>query len=275
MPARWCQSQNNMNILICFKTVPNLDLLPAADFVADGQLRVDTGFIPAAVNCYDESALEMAREAAQNAKEDVALTALTIGGEASETTLKTLYALGYTHGVRIEPDDDIRFAPERVAAAVAAYAGCYPQDVILTGVQSPEGDNGQMPLLLAERLGWPCVTQVTGLRLVGEGMLEVDSMTDNGGLTQKLRPPVVLAVGDAPSTCLKVPTLKDRMQRSNRPIQVLHFTDFVPVVQSGACLQALRQRQNARQGLVIEGGSSRDKAKVLYETYIKRVLEQL
>lgn len=264
-----------MKLLVCFKLIADLDRLPADYFIADEQLQVNTGFVPSILNCYDESALEMARELAELNGEDVELTALTLGSDAAEATLKTLYALGYAHGLRIDSHDDIRFSPERVAAAVAAYTAGNPQDVIFTGVQSPEGDNGQMPLILAERLGWPCITQVTGIQCLEDGTLEVVSVVDDGILTQRIRPPAVLAVGDAPNTYLKVPTLKDRMQKGRRPVEVIQLEELAPEGEPAIRLVGLNPLNHARQGRVIEGETAHEKVMKLYESYIKDIIEQL
>ena len=43
---------------------------------------------------------------------------------------------------------------------MAAVHLANPLDLIITGCQSSEGQNGQTPFLLAEMLGWPCFTQV-------------------------------------------------------------------------------------------------------------------
>ncbi|MBW6090471.1 hypothetical protein KZ770_10035 [Escherichia coli] len=55
---------------------------------------------------------------------------------------------------------DLRFAPEFVARHIAEWQHQNPLDLIITGCQSSEGQNGQTPFLLAEMLGWPCFTQV-------------------------------------------------------------------------------------------------------------------
>ena len=46
------------------------------------------------------------------------------------------------------------------------------------GSVSSDGNNGKTPLLTAEKLGWPCVTQVIQMELVDEGHLRVTSMQD-------------------------------------------------------------------------------------------------
>ena len=60
-----------MNILVCFITVPDLEMLDDNDWVIDQNLQIDTSFLKPALNIYDESALEIALtllDASENAK---------------------------------------------------------------------------------------------------------------------------------------------------------------------------------------------------------------
>ena len=49
-----------MNILVCFITVPDLEMLEDQDWVVDKNLQIQTDFLKPVLNTYDESALEMA-----------------------------------------------------------------------------------------------------------------------------------------------------------------------------------------------------------------------
>ncbi len=99
-----------MRILGCFKAVPALDLLREEDWVADDRLRVDTEYVKLEWNCFDEGALEMMRklsELSESPDTDTAfeLDALTVGGKKADSFLKILYALGFSHGARVESED--------------------------------------------------------------------------------------------------------------------------------------------------------------------------
>ena len=102
-----------MKILACFKIVPDLDLVAEEDWKADEELRVDTGYVRPIWNCFDESALEMMLKLSDLSEGfDVVyeLSALTVGKKKDESFLKTLYALGYSHGIRIEKEDGCLFS---------------------------------------------------------------------------------------------------------------------------------------------------------------------
>ena len=168
-----------MKILGCFKIVPDLDFIAQEDWMADGQLQVDTSYAKLLWNCFDEGALEMMLKLSDLSEGfDVVyeLNALTVGRLRHETFLKTLYALGFSHAVRVEAEEDVdlRFCPGLIADVTAKYVKeTASQDVIVMGTQSSDGSNMKTPLLLAERLGWPCITQVTALEPVDEKHLRV------------------------------------------------------------------------------------------------------
>jgi electron transfer flavoprotein beta subunit len=106
-----------MNILVCFKVVPDLDQLSGSDWVVDSCSRVETRFVKKMINPYDESALELALKMADQARGSAittSLNALTIADSGANLTLKSLRALGYQEAVRIESDAETDFAPEEI-----------------------------------------------------------------------------------------------------------------------------------------------------------------
>ncbi len=68
-----------------------------------------------------------------------------------------------------------------------------PLELIITGCQSSEGQNGQTPFLLAEMLGWPCFTQVERFTLDAP-FITLEQRTENGLRCCRVRLPAVIAV---------------------------------------------------------------------------------
>ncbi len=267
-----------MNILVCFKVMPELEMLNAEDWVFDGRFHIDTGFVKRVLNCFDESALEMAlklRDTSEDLSAPVELTALTIDGSGAEPFLKTLNALRFKRVVRIGQRDDITFKPTAVAAMVSWFVRQHtPQDVLLMGRQSGLGDSGKSPLLAAERLGWPCITQVSSVEPADEHHLKVTCQVDDGELRQIVRIPCVLGVGDAPHSYLRVPTLKDRMDHGSRPVMVISAPDIQAPEDTIklACLEVIHPQ---RSGIIIQEDSPEDKARRLYSAYLEPRLDQM
>lgn len=269
-----------MKILGCFKVVPDLDLVAEEDWKADDQLHVDTGYVKLLWNCFDEGALEMMLKLSDLSEGfDVVyqLNALTIGKKKYESFLKTLYALNFTHAARIEMEDEINFCPEMIASGIAGYVEkIEKQDVVVLGTQSSDGSNMKTPYLLAEKLGWPCVAQVTGLEPIDENHLRVTSETAEGERVWTVTTPCVIAVGNAPCAYLRIPTLKDKMRLGKKPIEQLTLEELgVSGDKSNVRLVDLKEVDRKRNTVVIEGETPEEKARKLYEDYLKGRLEQL
>ncbi|PAB60089.1 electron transfer flavoprotein subunit beta/FixA family protein [Anaeromicrobium sediminis] len=272
-----------MKILVCFKVVPDLEMLSHEDWIADSDLNIDVSFVKNMLNCFDESALEMALKLSDHSEgfNVFNLTALTIGNKKLDTYLKTLYALRFEKAIRIENNEDIRFLPEVVATVISKYVkDINNQDVIILGRQSGEGDNGKTPLLVAETLRWPCITQVINIEPHKKHSLKVTSMVDGGILTQIIKTPCVLSVGNAPNSYMRVPTLKDKMKYGKTPIDVLDIEEFnieglIKLYSSNCELKGLKKISNEREGIIIAGATPEEKAQILYDSYLKERLEKL
>lgn len=267
-----------MRILGCFKVVSDYDLVADEDWIPDEQLHIDTGYVKLLWNCYDEGALELMlklSDLSEGFGVVYELNALTVGKKKHENFLKILYALGFEHAARAESEEDKVFVPEEIAGMIASYVQKEQnQDVIVMGTGSSDGNNRKTPYLTAEKLGWPCITQVVGMEPVDEAHLKVISETTDGKRIWTVKTPCVLAVGNAPCVYLRVPTLKDKMSRGKRPIE--YVTEFPEEKEdSGVELVDLHVVKHNRDAKVIEGETPEEKAATFYENYLKGRLEEL
>ncbi len=264
-----------MNILVCFKAVSDLEMLFDEDWVFDENLQIDTGFIKPGLNCFDESALEIAlrlRDVSASLEVPLQLNALTIDGAGVTSMLKTLNALRFNRVVRIDNHADIRFSPDAIAFLLSQYVLKHaPQDLLLLGRQSSIGENVKTGPLVAEMLGWPCITQATRIELVDKKHLTVTCQVDDGQLRQTVQTPCVVSVGNAPITYMRVPTLEDRMQFGNRPVEILSAKDFETSGQAEELVD-LEPVYHKRPGRIIEGKTPQAKTRKLYEGYLKKRL---
>jgi electron transfer flavoprotein beta subunit len=261
-----------MNILVCFTTTPEVEMLTDEDWVIDKNLQIDTSFLKPTLDSYDESALEIAltlSDASKNVKVPLELNALTIAGRGATTILKTLNALRFKRVVRIDSHEDLRFRPMAVASVLTQYVLKHaPLDVLLLGRQTSIGENARTHLLVAEMLGWPCITQAIRIELVDRNHLVVTHQMDDGRLRQRIQTPCVLSIGDAPNTFMRVPTLKDRLCSGKRPIEILSIKDFQLSDETEELID-LEVIHHRRAGILIEGKSPEEKARKLYEGHLK------
>jgi electron transfer flavoprotein alpha/beta subunit len=280
-----------MRIAVAFKVTPDFEALResawaaaagAATPVAGETPGVDTRFVRRVLNCFDESALELALRLADQLAESGAaacLEAVTVGGAVTEPYLKTLLALGYEQAARVHTEAALDFAPAVTASLIAAFVArgrhC---DVLMTGVRSGPGDSGTVPFRVAEALGWPCLTPVTEVEPLASARLRVTCAAPDGLLRLTVRAPCVLAVGNAVVSHLRVPTLTDRLRRRDTAIGVLDAADLGLDATAGPAWATvaptgLETVDRSRPGIVVDGASPRDKARKLYDAQLKSLLE--
>jgi len=273
-----------MRILASFKVTPDYEALRAADWAAGVAGRPETRYVRRILNCFDESALELAlrlKEALAARGFPAELGALSVGGAEVDPYLKTLQALGYERVARVDPGAELDFAPLLTSSIIAAFVRRAGRcDLLLLGCRSGPGDSGTVPFLAAEELGWPCLTQVTGLEALADGRVRATCATGEGLLSATLRLPCVLAVGNAVVSHLRVPTLTDRLTCRDRQVDILAADELGVDVAAGrrhetCALQSLEPIDRRRPGVLVGGASPREKARALYEKHLRSVLERL
>lgn len=274
-----------MKALVCFKTMPDLNLRSGQDWEITDLMSVDDGCIKKIFNCYDESALEIALKLSRQIHSNdhhSCLTALTIDGPGSNLFLKHLLALEYDHAVRIEPgkndcqDRDLRFDPMAVAKIIFSYIKHVGhQQLVITGTQGSVGDNGQTGMLIAEHLGWPCISDVTDVKPgPSSDSLIVTSHVESATLIQTIILPVVIVIGNSlDSPYLRVPTLKQKLKAERTKIQQLVPSKIDPdLSQEGPDhknLIKLHQEKVSKICTFIGGDTAKEKAQFLFDQYIK------
>lgn len=298
-----------VRILVCFKVTPDYEALREADWasgegdcsdrsgaaeaggaeagartgrgVADG---VETRYVPRILDCFDESALEMAlrmRDAAAGDGVPVDLSAVAVGGKEVEPHLRTLQALGYERATRVHTYADLDFSPTVTASIIARRVEKADNtDLLMLGCRSGPDDGGTMPFLVAEELGWPCVTQVTEVTVLNDDRVRVAHMVDDGLLRMTVKLPCVLGVGNAVVARLRVPTLTDRLARREAHLEHVQASDLgIDVARALAgescVLTRLEVVRRDRSGLIIGGVTPREKAQALFDSHLTSMIGKL
>ena len=190
--------------------------------------HVDTSYIKKSLNSYDESALELACRCRDNSEEECELSALIIGDKVGDNVLNTLAALGFTRLVRIDANTDREeLSSEEIIGLLLAWLRMQePFDVIVTGIKSGDGNQGKLPIAVAEEMGMRCITHVTEFKARGDEYLEVDWDTDSSHCKANMECPLVLAVGTVASSYLRVPTLADRMKTKGKETEIINASEL-------------------------------------------------
>ena len=169
-----------LQIIVMAKQVIDPEI-PKAAFRIDPsrkQVVVPSNFAPV-VNGFDEHALEAALRIKD--KQDARVTALSAGKNFSITIMRKLVAMGADELIlvqddRLEDTIDSGVAAQILAAAVKKLGG---GDLILCGRQASDWDNAQVPLLLTEALGLPCITLAKNVE-VQDGKVRVTRVIPEG-----------------------------------------------------------------------------------------------
>jgi electron transfer flavoprotein beta subunit len=283
---------DQLRIVVGFKVTPDYEALRPSDWAraADGAMASDgwpggpeIRYVRRVLGVFDEAALELAlrlRDAREQRGLRTSLAAFSVAGREADPFLKTLQALGYRRAARVEAGAELDFAPAATASLVAACALRLGGDVLLLGSQSGPGGSGVVPLLVAEALGRPCLTQVTEIEPADAARLRVTFMTDCGPARATVGAPCVLAVGNALVSMLRVPTLRDRLATKEEPV-VVHSPEGLggdvaaALDREPATLCGLEAIDRGRAGVLVDGATPADKARALYETHLRARLERL
>ena len=202
-----------MKIAVCIKRVPDTET--RVKVAADGRTLDESG-VKFVVNPYDEFAIEEAlRRKEQAGSGEVVVVSL--GTQAAQETIRTALAMGADRGVLLQ-SDRIPSDGMLVARALAAELGPGSYDLLLFGKLAIDDYNQQIPVMVAELLGLPCVTAVTHLDIDGQnGVAERE--VEGGVEVVEFPLPAVLSV-DKGLNEPRYPALKGIMAAKKKPLDV-------------------------------------------------------
>ncbi len=271
-----------MDALVCFKIMPELDAVFSGNEPVIENNQIQASHVRQIFNCFDESALELGLGLADQYKEtkaSLSLTALTIDDTRADLFLRQLLAVQYDTAARIELPDTTtsRAGPAYISTLICRYIQENKgTQIVFTGTQSGEYGDGQTGFLVAERLGWPCISQVSEVQ-PGPGPDSIIVTTDMQGIsvTCTVMLPVVLVVGNAPKApFLRVPTLSQKLAAKKRAIKILSASELTDSghapENSETGFKFLTPVKNEKQCRMIDQGSDAAKARILYDIIINK-----
>ena len=178
-----------MNIAVVMKDVP--DLVEDLEVDEAGHLAYDDlSWVP---NEFDEQALEEALIVKEES--GAVVTALAIDTGDVDAMLFSALAKGADRAMKLTGDFDRSLSSRARARVLADHLAGNPFDLVLTGVQASDDVEGQLPGLLAGRLGLAHAAVVSAVQVVGDGRIRF-RQEYAGGLMAEFdgRPPLVLGV---------------------------------------------------------------------------------
>ena len=199
-----------MKILTTLKKVVDVELT----------IKVDNGAIVEqglqyVINAWDENALEASVQLKE--KNGAETTLVSIGGGDNTDIIRKGYAMGIESGIHID-DPALAKADSFVYARVLQKV--YEQgnyDLIVTGKQAQDTDNGQTAIILAEYVGVPCVSNVISIEVLDEKHIKVSRLGDTGTEILELELPAVVTVSDSINEP-RLPQMRGIMMAKKKPI---------------------------------------------------------
>ncbi|EPR57233.1 putative electron transfer flavoprotein subunit beta [Toxoplasma gondii GT1] len=175
--------------VVCVKRTLDYTVKPR---VQAGATTMQTEGLKHSINPFCEIAVE---EAVRLKERNVVrrVVAVSVGGPGAEDVLRHALAMGVDEAVLITSPfkPDIHLQPLPTAKVLRRFIETQNAQLVLLGKQSIDGDNRQVPQLLAGLLGWPqaiCVHQ-----------LEVSGAADDPAKTQEERKPMFTATREVDS----------------------------------------------------------------------------
>jgi len=184
---KWVSQHNSskgeikpLDIIICVKHVPE---------TAEAELKIDatgkaiekTGLVYD-INEWDDYALEEAVRIKE--KQGGTVTAITIGPQDSESTLRKCLARGADKAIRLTDPKFEGSDGYAIAKILHSAIKTLPYDLVLTGMQAGDDGNAMVGPILAQMLGIPHATMVKKLEL-GTGTAKVNRELE-GGLEEQV-----------------------------------------------------------------------------------------
>ncbi len=202
-----------MKILTTVKKVVDVEL----NMHVDNGALVEEG-LQYVINAWDESAVEACVQLKENNGAETTL--VSVGGGDNTDMIRRCYAMGIEKGIHID-DPALGEADSYVYAKVLQKAyekGDY--DLIITGKQAQDTDNGQTGIILAEYLGLPCVSNVIGIEVIDEQHIKVSRLGDGGTEIVEMELPAVVTV-DVSINEPRLPATRGIMMAKKKAIDVI------------------------------------------------------
>lgn len=200
-----------MKILVCISNVP--DTTTKITFTKDNT-EFNTAGVQFILNPYDEIALSRAIELCEGGKGTV--TVINVGEASTEPTIRKALAIGADDAVRINSAPrDAYF----VAYQIAEYAKDQNFDMILTGRESIDHNDAQVPAMIGEFLDIPSISVIKKLDFEGK-TATINREIEGGKEVLEVEAPFIASCAEGVAEW-KIPNMRGIMSARTKPLQVI------------------------------------------------------
>ncbi|MCH6576015.1 MAG: electron transfer flavoprotein subunit beta/FixA family protein [Bacteroidetes bacterium] len=177
-----------MKIAVCVSHVP--DTATKVKIGEDGK-TIDPNGVTYVINPYDEYAVEEALKTKEKIGGDSEVIIITLGSDNSKETIRKALAMGADKGVLLKEDNqrDSMGIAEVLAEEIKSQ-GC---ELVFCGKQSVDYDNSIIGQLIAEMLGYSCVTVVVDFNIDGHKLTAEREIEGGKEIVESELPAVITA----------------------------------------------------------------------------------
>jgi electron transfer flavoprotein beta subunit len=218
-----------LKILVTVKLVPDTNADKRIDPATKRLVR--TG-VETVLNPFDEYALEAALQLKEKLNDGSTVTVISMTAPANKEIVRKALAMGADDAVMVSDDTLAGSDLWGTAVALAAAIKAQSPDIVLMGTQSTDAISGDLPGMIAEKLGLPGLTYARKLD-VADGRVRVQRETDNGYMTISAPLPAVVSVTKSANEP-RYPSLKGIMGAKKKEITQLTAADLALTVAVGA-----------------------------------------
>ena len=204
-----------MKILVCISHVP--DTTTKVKFIDDFK-KLDSTGIQWVINPWDELSLTRALELKDDTANGVtSVSVIHVGPAATEPTIRKALAIGADDAVRVNADPkDAYYVAAQLANAIKGDA----YDLILCGIESSDYNGSTVGGMLAEFLGYPSVSSVSGVKLEN-GQVVVTREIDGGKEIITAETPLVAIVQKGIAREPRIAAMRGIMMARTKPLKVV------------------------------------------------------
>jgi electron transfer flavoprotein beta subunit len=214
-----------MKILVCISNVP--DTTTKIKFAA-GNTSIDTAGIQWVINPWDELSLTRALELKDDAANGLkSVTVIHVGPASAEPTIRKALAIGADDAVRVNGEPlDAYYTASQIAEVVKKEQF----DVVFCGIESSDFNGSTVGGMLAEFLGIPSVSAVSGIKFEN-GQPVLTREIDGGKETVTVPAPLVVIVQKGIAKEPRIAAMRGIMMARTKPVKVFEPVAVEPLTQ--------------------------------------------
>ncbi len=215
-----------MKVIVCLGNVP--DTTTKVKFVEDNTI-FDASGVQWVINPWDELALTRAIELKEDTGNPVnKVTVITVGGKNTEPTIRKALAIGADDAVRIDINpDDSYMAADQMAEYLKNEQEPY---FVFAGIESSDYNGSAVGGMLAEIMGVPSVSSVSGFELEGD-KARISRDIDGGIELLLVDLPLVAIVQKGIAKEPRIPAMRGIMMARKKPLSVVSPSDVEALVE--------------------------------------------